>query len=79
MVTADYSIRVQGHLAEEWSEWFDGMVVRWQSDGTTILSGPVRDQAALHGLLQRIRDLNLSLISVNPGKAPAPPDTAPGA
>jgi hypothetical protein len=65
MAPTGYCIRIQGHLASEWSEWFDGMIVQCQPDGTTTLSGPVRDQAALHGLLLKVRDLGLSLISVN--------------
>jgi hypothetical protein len=65
MAPTGYCIRIQGHLASDWSEWFDGMTVRRHPDGTTTLSGPVRDQAALHGLLLRVRDLGLSLISVN--------------
>jgi hypothetical protein len=66
MAPIDYCIRIQGHLASEWSEWFDGMIIHCQPDGTTNISGPVRDQAALHGLLLKVRDLGLSLISVNP-------------
>ncbi len=49
----------QGYLRPEWSEWFDGMTITHESNGDTILSGPVRDQAALHGLLARVRDLGL--------------------
>lgn len=60
-----YEIRVKGHLAPSWSETFDGMQIILTPDGGTILSGAVADQAALHGLLARIRDLNLILISVN--------------
>jgi hypothetical protein len=66
MAPTEYRIQIQGHLAAEWSEWFEGMTVQCQPDGTTILSGPVRDQAALHGLLLKVRDLGLSLVSVNP-------------
>jgi hypothetical protein len=66
MEAVDYRIRVKGHLPPEWSEWFEGMRILHQPDGTTILSGPIRDQAALHGQLMRVRDLGLSLISVNP-------------
>ncbi len=66
MAPTVYSIRIRGYLASEWSEWFDGMIVQCQPDGTTTLLGPVRDQAALHGLLLKVRDLGLSLISVNP-------------
>jgi hypothetical protein len=61
-----YSIRIKGHLASKWSDWFEGMSIQCQADGTTILSGPIRDQSALQGLLIRIRDLGLTLISVHP-------------
>jgi hypothetical protein len=60
-----YNIRIESHLAPSWSAMFDGMQIILTPDGETILSGPVADQAALHGLLARIRDLNLILISVN--------------
>jgi hypothetical protein len=60
-----YAIRVRGHLAPRWSEWFDGLAVIHTEEGDTILSGPLVDQAALHGVLARIRDLGLRLISVN--------------
>lgn len=66
MAQTGYCIRIQGHLASDWSEWFDGMTVQCQPDGTTILSGPVRDQAALHGMLLKVQGLGLSLVSVNP-------------
>ena len=70
-----YEICVQGHLDARWTAWFDGLTLTRGSDGTTIIAGPVPDQAALHGLLQRVRDLGLPLISVNhaaPGHPPAP-------
>ena len=60
-----YQIRIKGHLGLQWSEWFDRMTIVLETDGTTTLSGPVVDQAALHGLLVRVRDLGLELISVN--------------
>ena len=60
---ARYRIKVKAHLDDTWSNWFEGMVI--SSNGTeTILTGPVADQAALHGLLIRIRDLNLTLLAV---------------
>jgi hypothetical protein len=59
-----YNIRVKGHLNPEWSEWFDNMTIMPEPTGDTILSGPVADQAALHGLLIKVRDLGLSLVSV---------------
>lgn len=61
-----YEIRIRGTLSPEWTEWFDGMEIRQEADGGTVLAGSVPDQAALHGLLARVRDLNLTLISVNP-------------
>jgi hypothetical protein len=70
-----YEIRVEGHLEARWAAWFDGLTLTHGSDGTTVIHGPVADQAALHGLLQKIRDLGLPLISVNhvaPGHPPAP-------
>ncbi len=59
-----YEIRVEGHLTERWSDWFEGLAIRSDPDGKTTLSGVLVDQAALFGALARIHDLNLSLISV---------------
>ncbi|MHB0878733.1 MAG: hypothetical protein ACYC5O_22060 [Anaerolineae bacterium] len=59
-----YEITVEGHLDRRWSSWFSPLAVTVAADGRTILAGPVMDQAALHGLLARIRDLNLTLVSV---------------
>ena len=70
-----YEIRLKGHLDARWAAWFDGLTVTRDSDGTTTIHGPVADQAALHGLLQKTRDLGLPLISVNyvePGHPPMP-------
>jgi hypothetical protein len=70
-----YEIRLKGHLASRWAAWFDGLSLSNESDGTTILCGPVADQAALHGLLQKVRDLGLPLVSVTqvqPGQPDAP-------
>jgi hypothetical protein len=70
-----YEIRLKGHLDSRWAAWFDGLSLSNESDGTTIIRGPVADQAALHGLLQKVRDLGLPLISVTqvpPGPARAP-------
>ena len=61
---ARYEIRLRGHLDPRWAAWFDDMTVSRQPDGTTVIGGDVPDQAALHGLLQRARDLGLPLISV---------------
>ena len=62
---AIYQIRVQGNLDPRRSAWFDGLVVTHTADGETILAGPVADEAALHGLLIKVRDLHLPLIAVN--------------
>jgi hypothetical protein len=59
-----YQIRVDGQLNSRWSAWFDGLSLSQQEDGTTVIEGPVVDQAALHGLLQKVRNLGLPLISV---------------
>lgn len=59
-----YEVRVKGHLATRWAVWFEGMSLAHESDGTTVLSGLVVDQAALHGLLNTVRDLGLVLVSV---------------
>ncbi len=70
-----YEIRLQGHLDEQWSEWFEGLTVTLEDNGETSLTGPVVDQAALHGLLKKVRDLGMPLISVtpvNPHQASAP-------
>lgn len=60
-----YEIKVKGYLDSHWSEWFDDLTMTYDECGHTLLSGPVTDQAALHGLLNKIRDMNLALISVN--------------
>jgi hypothetical protein len=59
-----YEIRLQGRLDARWATWFDDLSLTTESDGTTVLRGQVADQAALHGLLQRVRDIGLPLISV---------------
>lgn len=59
-----YRIKVKGILDPCWSEWFDGLMITWQANGDTVLSGPVRDQAALHGLLVKIRDMGMPLLLV---------------
>ena len=61
-----YEIRVKGHLADRWAAWFDGMTLTRRPDGTTVLDGPVADQSALHGLLGKVSDLGLPLVSVTP-------------
>ena len=64
-VGENYEIRVKGHLNARWADWFDGLTLTQESDGTTVLSGSVMDQAALHGLLGKVRDLGLPLIAVH--------------
>jgi hypothetical protein len=59
-----YEIRLKGHLDTRWAAWFDGLSLTNESDGTTLIHGPVPDQAALHGLLQKVRDVGLPLVSV---------------
>jgi len=71
-----YEIRLKGHLDTRWAAWFDGLSLNRESDGTTTLRGPIPDQAALHGLLQRVRDTGLPLVSVirtepDPAERPA--------
>jgi hypothetical protein len=65
MERRSYQIIVKGHLDHQWSEWFEGLSITHGEDGTTVLAGPVADQAALHGLLVKIRNLGLPLISIN--------------
>ena len=59
-----YEVRLKGHLDPRWSAWFDGLILTEDSDGTTVIHGSVIDQAALHGLLQKVRDIGLPLVSV---------------
>ena len=61
-----YQIRVKGHLGREWTDWFEGLTITLKEDGDTLLTGPVVDQAALHGLLKKVRDSGLPLVSVRP-------------
>ena len=61
-----YQITVQGHLDARWSAWFDGLTITNEPDGKAVLAGPIADQAALHGVLAKIRDLGLPLIAVQP-------------
>jgi hypothetical protein len=72
-----YEIRLEGHLHAHWSTWFDGLTVKREADGTTVVSGLIPDQAALHGLLQRVRDLGVPLISVS-RVGPMPTDDVAG-
>ena len=70
-----YDIRIKGHLGHQWTDWFGGLTITLEDNGNTLLTGPVVDQAALHGLLKKVRDLGVPLISVNcmnPDQANAP-------
>lgn len=71
-----YEIRLAGHLDARWATWFDGLTVTQEPDGTTVISGSIADQAALHGLLQRVRDLGIPLLSVTRREPDQP--NAPG-
>ena len=69
-----YQIRIKGHLGRNWTHWFGGLTITLEDNGETLLTGPVVDQAALHGLLRKVRDLGMPLISaicVKPGQADA--------
>jgi hypothetical protein len=61
-----YQIRVKSHLNSDWTDWFEGLTITLEENGDTLLTGPVIDQAALHGLLKKVRDLGMLLISLNP-------------
>lgn len=64
-----YEIRLKGHLDSQWATWFDGLTITLGENGDTLLSGPVPDQAALHGLLKKVRDLGMPLVSVVPAQS----------
>jgi hypothetical protein len=71
-----YKIRIKGQLDSKWTDWFEGLIITLDTTGDTLLTGPVVDQAALHGLLKKIRDLGMTLVSVCPVEPG--PSTAPG-
>jgi hypothetical protein len=69
-----YKIRLKGHLGRHWTDWFDGLTITLEDNGETLLTGPLADQAALHGLLKKVRDVGmplLSVVGVKPGQADA--------
>ena len=72
-----YQIRIEGHLGRQWKEWFEGLTVTLEENGDTVLTGPVVDQAALHGLLRKVRDLGMPLLAVN-GRKPDQADASVG-
>jgi hypothetical protein len=75
-----YQIRIKGHLGADWTDWFDGLDITLQDNGDTLLTGPVIDQAVLHGLLRKVRDLGLPLLAVNlvdPNQANGPENFQP--
>jgi hypothetical protein len=72
-----YHIRIKGHLGPHWSDWFGGLTITLEDTGETLLTGPVVDQAALHGVLKKVRDLGLPLVSVSPVK-PGQADASDG-
>ena len=68
-----YQIRLKGHLSHQWTEWFEGLTITLEEDGNTLLTGTVVDQAALHGILKKVRDLGMPLLSLN-SIEPSPQD-----
>ena len=69
-----YEIRIKGHLDKRWAAWFEGLTITLEDNGDTLITGPVIDQAALHGLLKKVRDLGMPLVSVSPVEpSPAEP------
>ena len=73
--TVVYRIRIKGHLDHQWTDWFDGLTITLEENGDTLLTGPVVDQAALYGLLRKVRDLGMPLLSVDSVK-PDPEDAS---
>lgn len=71
-----YQIRIKGHLGSQWTEWFEGLTITLEADGDTLLTGTVIDQAALHGLLKKVRDLGMPLLSVNHVNNPSQADAS---
>ncbi len=67
-----YQIRIKGHLGQQWTDWFEWLTITLEENGDTLLTGPVADQPALHGLLKKVRDLGMPLLSVNRVEAGQP-------
>ena len=63
--TSVFQIRIKGHLSYQWTDWFDGMAITLEDEGNTLLTGPVTDQATLHGLIKKVRDLGMPLVSID--------------
>ena len=72
-----YEIRVQGHLDQRWSTWFDGLIITYEGDDVTVLRGPLVDEAALHGILIQVRGLTLPLLAVSRVAAHGPDPSSP--
>jgi hypothetical protein len=72
-----YQIRVKGHLGPQWADWFEGLAITLEEDGDTLLTGPIVDQAVLYGLLKKVRDLGIPLVSVS-RMEPGPADSSGG-
>ena len=70
-----YQIRIKGHLSQQWKDWFEGLSITLEEDGDTLLTGPVVDQAALHSVLKKVRDLGMPLLAVNKIEADQTGDT----
>jgi hypothetical protein len=71
-----YQIRIKGHLGSHWLAWFEGLDITLEEDGNTLLTGTVVDQAALHGILKKVRDLGMPLLSINSSGGADPEDTS---
>ena len=75
---AIFQIKIKGHLDRQWAHWFEGLVITLEENGDTLLTGPVVDQSALHGLLKKVRDLGMPLVSVSPVEPRLPSTLEPG-
>ena len=73
-MSQDYEIRIKGHLDEGWADWLGGLTIQHEANGDSLLTGSLPDQSALHGLLNRLRDLGVELVSVNPAEDESVPE-----